>query len=76
MTFTTSLEHRYFEDYLPGAVHEFGGIAVDEAEMIAFARRFDPQPFHTNPEAGRESVFGGPDCKRLVHGESDDAALC
>jgi acyl dehydratase len=59
MTFPTPMEHRYFEDYIPGAVHEFGTIAVDEADMIAFARRFDPQPFHTDPEAGRESVFGG-----------------
>lgn len=59
MTFTTPVEERYFEDYIPGAVHEFGVIAVDEAEMIAFARRFDPQPFHTDPEAAKQSVFGG-----------------
>ena len=59
MTFTTPVEDRYFEDYIPGAVHEFGDIAVDEAEMIAFARRFDPQPFHTDPEAAKQSVFGG-----------------
>jgi acyl dehydratase len=59
MTFTTPVEKRYFEDYIPGAVHEFGHIAVDETEMIAFARRFDPQPFHTDPEAGKQSVFGG-----------------
>jgi acyl dehydratase len=59
MTFTTAVEKRYFEDYASGAVHEFGSIAVDEAEMIAFARRFDPQPFHTDPEAAEQSVFGG-----------------
>lgn len=59
MTFTTTLEERYFEDYVPGAVHEFVGITVDEAEMLAFARRFDPQPFHTDPQAAKRSVFGG-----------------
>lgn len=50
---------RYFEDYVVGAAHEFGSIAVEEAEVISFARRFDPQPFHTDPEAAKESIFGG-----------------
>ena len=59
MGFTTPIDDRYFEDYLPGAVHEFGSIAVEEAELIGFGRRFDPQPFHTNAEAAKQSVFGG-----------------
>ncbi len=59
MTCKTVPRDRYFEDYAEGSVHEFGYIAVDEGEMIAFARRFDPQPFHTDPEAARLSVFGG-----------------
>jgi acyl dehydratase len=59
MTFITPIEDRYFEDYVPGSVHEFGSIAVEEAEMIDFARRFDPQPFHTDPVAAKQSVFGG-----------------
>jgi acyl dehydratase len=50
---------RYFEDYIVGAAHEFGSIAVEEAEIIAFARRFDPQPFHLDPQAAKESIFGG-----------------
>ncbi len=58
-TFTTPAERRYFEDYVPGEVHEFGSIEVEEAEVIAFARRFDPQPFHTDPEAAKNSIFGG-----------------
>ena len=37
MTFTTPQEDRYFEDYLPGAVHEFGSITINEAEIIEFA---------------------------------------
>jgi len=59
MTFTVPLTNRYFEDYAAGTVHEFGSTEVVEAEMIAFARRFDPQPFHTDPETARKSVFGG-----------------
>jgi acyl dehydratase len=59
MRFIAPVEDRYFQDYVPGAVHEFNDVAVDEAEMIAFARRFDPQPFHTDPVAAKKSVFGG-----------------
>jgi len=59
MTFATPVEDRYFEDYIPGSVHEFGSITVEESEIIAFAERFDPQPFHTDPIAAGQSVFGG-----------------
>jgi acyl dehydratase len=59
MTFTTPVEDRYFEDYVPGDVHEFGSIIAEEDEMIAFARGFDPQPFHTDPEAAKQPIFGG-----------------
>ena len=59
MTFKTPIEDRYFEDYVSGDVHEFGSIVAEEAEMIAFARRFDPQPFHTDPVAAKQSIFGG-----------------
>jgi acyl dehydratase len=59
MTFKIDREDRYFEDYITGVVHEFGGVEVVEDEMIAFARRFDPQPFHTDPDAAKESIFGG-----------------
>jgi hypothetical protein len=59
MTFSTPIEDLYFEDYVPGAVHEFGSIVAEEAEMIAFARRFDPQPFHTDPVAAKQSIFAG-----------------
>lgn len=58
-TFAPPVGDRYFEDYVPGAVHELGSIVADEAEMIAFARRFDPQFFHTDPVAAEKSVFGG-----------------
>ncbi|OLL73984.1 Acyl dehydratase [Pseudonocardia sp. Ae168_Ps1] len=48
----------HFEDLAPGTVFDLGTALVDREEMIAFARRFDPQPFHLDPEAGRASVFG------------------
>jgi acyl dehydratase len=57
--FTTPVEQRYFEDYIPGENHEFGSITVEADEVIAFANRFDPQPFHTDPEAGKLSIYGG-----------------
>lgn len=57
--FTTPAEHRYFEDYVVGEVHRFGSINVDEDEVISFARRFDPQDFHTDRDAARHGPFGG-----------------
>ncbi len=59
MTFATPIDDRYFEDYVPGEVQEFGSIVAEESEMIAFARCFDPQPFHTDPVAAKQSIFGG-----------------
>ncbi len=58
-TFAVPVEDRYFEDYIAGSVYEFGSIVVDETEIIDFAQRFDPQPFHTDPEAAKHSMFGG-----------------
>jgi acyl dehydratase len=40
-------------------VHRFGTIAVEADEMIAFAKRFDPQAMHTDPEAAKNTPFGG-----------------
>ena len=57
--FPAPREDRYFEDYVVGSVHECGPIAVTEEEMIAFATRYDPQAFHTDPEAAKKSRFGG-----------------
>ncbi len=58
-TFAAPLESRYFEDYEPDTVHEFGSVVVEEAEVLEFAQRYDPQPFHTNPEAAKQSPYGG-----------------
>ena len=51
--------HLYFEDYVPGSVREFGPAVVDEAEIVEFARRYDPQPIHTDPEWALSGPFGG-----------------
>lgn len=59
MSFSAPPEERYFEDYVPGAVHEFGPIEVDRAELLDFARRYDPQSFHTDPDAAARSEYGG-----------------
>lgn len=48
-----------FEDLTPGRVFDLGSTVVDRAEMLAFARRFDPQPFHVDEAAAAVSLFGG-----------------
>lgn len=49
----------YFEDFEVGNVIEVGGYTVSEAEIIEFATRFDPQPFHIDAAAAAQSMFGG-----------------
>jgi acyl dehydratase len=50
---------RYFEDIAVGETHEHGSYLVTEEEIVEFAEQYDPQPFHTDPEAAAESSFGG-----------------
>jgi acyl dehydratase len=50
---------RYWEDFHVGDVAELGPVPVTEDEIVEFATRFDPQPFHVDPDAARESPFGG-----------------
>lgn len=50
---------RYLEDHEVGEVSEFGSYHVTEEEVLEFARDFDDQPFHTDPEAARNSIYGG-----------------
>jgi acyl dehydratase len=59
MSFSRPITDRYFEDYVEGAVHSFGTIAVELDEVITFAKRFDPQSIHTDPEAAKNGPFGG-----------------
>lgn len=50
---------RYLEDYAPGLVLEFGDRLVTAEEIVAFAREYDPQPFHLDEGEGRKTHFGG-----------------
>jgi acyl dehydratase len=49
----------YFEDFTPGRVFELDGPALDKAEIVEFARRFDPQYFHVDERAAEDSPYGG-----------------
>jgi acyl dehydratase len=49
----------YFEDFPPGDVRESPARTVTRDEILAFARAFDPQPFHTDEEAARGTLYGG-----------------
>lgn len=53
------LDARYFEDYPQGLAVQVGPIAVNEAEIIAFGRQFDPQPFHVDPQSNAARALGG-----------------
>lgn len=49
----------YFEDLTPGRQFELGTVVIDEAEMVAFAERFDPQWYHVDRERATASSWGG-----------------
>jgi acyl dehydratase len=49
----------YFDDFHVGMRFETAAAAVSEADIIAFARQFDPQYYHVDPDAARRSAFGG-----------------
>lgn len=57
--FAVPIDQRYFEDYTVGSSYEYGTVAVNEAEAIDFARRFDPQPIHVDTVVAAEGPFGG-----------------
>ena len=49
----------YWEDFQVGETVELGRHTVDREEVIAFAKQFDPQPFHVDEEAAKSSFYGG-----------------
>jgi acyl dehydratase len=53
------IKPRYFEDFPVGAVFEFGAVTVTEPDIIAFARQFDPQTMHTDPEEAAKGPTQG-----------------
>ncbi|WP_041832524.1 MaoC family dehydratase [Actinoplanes sp. N902-109] len=57
--FPVRIDDRFFEDYLPGTVYEYGHRTVAEPEILAFAGQFDPQPIHVDPAFAAAGPFGG-----------------
>ncbi|HEX6690698.1 MAG TPA: MaoC family dehydratase [Burkholderiales bacterium] len=49
----------WWEDFKIGERAEMGSHTFSEEEIVAFAKQFDPQPFHTDPQAARATPFGG-----------------
>src|SRR5580693_2456495 len=65
------MSQRYFEDFAVGDIHKPDSrVRVEKDEIIAFAKQYDPQPFHLSDEGGRKSIFG-----RLVASGWHTAAL-
>ena len=52
-------EPRYWDDYEVGQKFALGSTSFTEQEIVDFARQFDPQPFHIDPEAAKKSMYGG-----------------
>ena len=50
---------RYFEDIQPGTIDRFGRYEVTREEVVDFARKYDPQPFHLDSDAAKSTLFGG-----------------
>ena len=72
VSFTTPAHERYFEDYVAGSVHEYGDFTVTEADILDFARRFDPQYIHTDPDRAKNGPFKG----LIASGWHSGAILC
>ena len=56
---TIPVKERFFEDYVAGESLSYGDYLMTEQEIIEFATRFDPQAFHIDPVAARQSSFAG-----------------
>jgi acyl dehydratase len=50
---------QYLEDYAVGQVFRTGRVQIDKDQILAFAKQYDPQPYHLDEQAARKSVFGG-----------------
>jgi acyl dehydratase len=57
--FATAAADRYFEDYHVGAVYEYGYATVTQAEIVDYARQFDPQPIHVDAAFAAAGPFRG-----------------
>jgi len=50
---------KYYEDFTVGSSETFGNYIVEKDEIIEYARKWDPQPFHIDEEKAKKSVFNG-----------------
>ena len=57
--FAVPIEDRHFEDYVPGAVYVYGSITMTEEDILRFAREFDPQGIHTDPQTALRGPYHG-----------------
>jgi len=55
----TQLCEHYLEDFAVGQTYRSGQLRIDKERTLAFAAEFDPQPFHLDEAAARQSIFGG-----------------
>jgi acyl dehydratase len=62
--------NRYFEDYVPGSIHEYGAICVEESDLIGFGRCYAPYKCHTDAAKAAQGPHGG-----LVASEAQAAAI-
>jgi acyl dehydratase len=53
------IDDRYLEDYVSGDVHDCGSMVVDESEIIAFAKKFDPQTMHVDTDQAALGRYNG-----------------
>ncbi len=56
--FPTPPSDRWFEHYPPGAVFEFGSVTITEQAILDFARQYDPQQMHVDPQWAAQGPFG------------------
>ena len=65
------MDSRYLDDLTPGQRFNSPGLTLTEAEIIDFAWRYDPQPFHLDANAAAESPYGG-----LIASGFQSLAIC
>lgn len=53
------LNKLFWEDFVPDVRELMGEVTVDLEEVVAFAKRYDPQPFHVNVQEAEKSIYGG-----------------
>ena len=53
------LNKLFWEDFVPDVRELMGEVTVDLEEVVAFAKRYDPQPFHVDVQEAEKSIYGG-----------------